>query len=233
MADARERIRDTHFTHSSEVKRPIGSENVACIRVTSISIHTSTWQVLLYMIQWKHPINEYSPMIHTFKITQRNGDEHTVYVDEQDRALVEQHIWRVNSSGYAATDVCTQTVPRQSYVLLHRLLMNPGELHIDHINRNRLDNRRCNLRVCTQTQNNRNRCKQVNNTSGYRGVVQYRGKYTVRISLNGTDTYHGYYTSKHSAAIVANIKRRELHGDYSVGDCVGNLHALYYPELVH
>jgi hypothetical protein len=172
-------------------------------------------------------------MIHTFKITQRNGNEHTVYVDEQDRTLVEQYTWHMGNSGYAQTNMCTHTVPRQSILQLHRLLMNPGELQVDHINRNKLDNRRCNLRVCTNTQNRRNVLEQVNNSSGYRGVARNRDKYKVQVSINGTNTYHGIYTSKHAAAIVANIKRRELHGDFSVGDCVGNLHALYYPELVH
>lgn len=52
--------------------------------------------------------------------------------------------------------------------LLHRYLLNPPkEMTIDHINRNPLDNRKCNLRVCTQFINNQN---QSHNTSGKVGV---------------------------------------------------------------
>jgi HNH endonuclease len=170
-------------------------------------------------------------MIHTFQITRRNGDTHTVYIDTQDRALIEQYTWYISSNGYACTKVHTATGPYT--LLLHRLLMNPGELHVDHVNRNKLDNRRCNLRVCSDAQNKRNRDKQINNTSGYRGVCLDGRTYRVQISLNGTRSRHGHYTTKHAAAIMANIKRRELHGDYSVGDCTSNLHSLYYPELVH
>lgn len=52
---------------------------------------------------------------------------------------------------------------------LHRFVMNPSKgLTVDHINRNPLDNRRCNLRICTQFENNQN---QKHNTSGKVGVT--------------------------------------------------------------
>ena len=55
--------------------------------------------------------------------------------------------------------------------LLHRLLMKPPRnMVIDHINRNPLDNRRINLRICTVDENNRNLSLRKNNTSGNMGV---------------------------------------------------------------
>lgn len=170
-------------------------------------------------------------MIHTFTITQRNGQVHTVYVDEQDIALVSKYTWCIGTDGYVVTNVRTSTGSTQLHI--HRLIMNPGELHVDHINRNKLDNRRCNLRVCTPAQNARNKGVYGNNTSGYTGVVKTRTKYKVQCRLNGVNTYHGTYTTSHAAAIVANIVRRELHGEFSTGNQVGTLHQLYYHELVH
>lgn len=170
-------------------------------------------------------------MIHTFTITQRNGQAHTVYVDEQDIALVSKYTWCIGKDGYVVTNVHTST--GSTLLLMHRLLMNPGALVVDHVNRDKLDNRRCNLRVCTQSQNTRNKGMYSNNTSGYTGVVKSRTKYKVQCRLNGVYTHHGTYTTTHAAAIVANIVRRELHGEFSTGNQVGTLHQLYYPELVH
>lgn len=170
-------------------------------------------------------------MIHTFTITQCNGNEHTVYINKEDRELVERYGWYVANDGYVCTNIRTQS--GRTRVTLHRLLINPGELHIDHINRNKLDNRRCNLRVCTPSQNKRNSNKRSDNTTGYRGVSLERGKYRVQVICNGVNHRKGSYTSVHAAAIVANITRRELHGEYSVGDTTSTLHMLYYHELVH
>lgn len=170
-------------------------------------------------------------MIHTFTITQRSGQVHTVYIDEQDRDLVDKYTWGIDSNGYVGTNV--RTLTGQTRLLLHRLLMNPGELVVDHINRNKLDNRRCNLRVCTQSNNSHNKGMYRTNTTEYRGVTRYRSKYRVQCKLNSTNLTFGMYTTKHAAAIVAGIVRRELHGDYSQGNQVGTLHQLYYPDLVH
>ena len=58
----------------------------------------------------------------------------------------------------------------------------PAGLTVDHINGDRLDNRRQNLRVCTQGQNNCNRLERVDNTSGFRGVSQRKdGRYQAYI----------------------------------------------------
>lgn len=170
-------------------------------------------------------------MIRTFTITQRSGQTHTVYIDEQDKELVSKYTWSIDSGGYAGTNILTPT--GQTRLLLHRLLMNLGELVVDHVNRNKLDNRRCNLRVCTHSNNSHNKGTYTNNTTGYRGIVLHRGKYKVQCRLNGTNTHFGVYTTKHAAGIVAGIIRRELHGEYGQGNQVGTLHQLYYPDLVH
>jgi len=60
-------------------------------------------------------------------------------------------------------------------VLLHRFIMDANSNSIvDHKNQNTLDNRRENLRVCSRAQNNRNRTRNTNNISGYKGVSYYK-----------------------------------------------------------
>ena len=84
--------------------------------------------------------------------------------------------------------------PRQLYILdcngnhLHRVLIPdvPKGYEVDHISLDTLDNRRCNLRVCTHQQNQCNQPPQKNNTSGVSGVSYYptRSKYRARIKAS-------------------------------------------------
>lgn len=80
------------------------------------------------------------------------------------------HDTRWKNSGYY---MCNR--PRgEKCIKMHRFIMNcPDDRVVDHINHNTLDNRKCNLRVCTQFENNQN---QRNNKSGIPGVFR-RGHY--------------------------------------------------------
>lgn len=70
---------------------------------------------------------------------------------------------------------------------LHRYLLNVTDpkLDVDHINGDTLDNRDCNLRICTRQQNMYNRKLSKNNTTGYKGIdIVPNGKYRARIKVN-------------------------------------------------
>lgn len=88
---------------------------------------------------------------------------------------------------------------------------------VDHINRNALDNRWCNLREATKSQNQFNQGMNRLNTSGYKGVSLHKktGKWTVRIGAYGHYHYIGLFETKeeaHSAYVDASKK---LHGEFS------------------
>lgn len=88
---------------------------------------------------------------------------------------------------------------------------------IDHINQNKADNRWCNLREATRSQNSQNTGLQVNNTSGVRGVNWHKqeGKWRVRFALNGKRYSFGAYDDLETAAAVAAGARKKLHGEFA------------------
>lgn len=77
-------------------------------------------------------------------------------------------------------------------VLMHRIIVNVElGMVVDHINHVMLDNQKGNLRVCTYSQNSMNKCKQLNNTSGFTGVTWHHGKWEARIMVNRKSIYLG------------------------------------------
>jgi len=102
-----------------------------------------------------------------------------ILIDKKDLRGLDLANLRITSNGYAAIG--------KEY--LHRLIMNPpANIQIDHKNLNKLDNRRCNLRICTHSQNGMNRGKQKNNTTGFKGINEdkrrKRKKYRARIGVD-------------------------------------------------
>lgn len=86
---------------------------------------------------------------------------------------------------------------------LHRLIMAPPpRLVVDHINGDPLDNRRCNLRVCTQAENLRNGKGHRDSGSMFRGVSKYKNGWRAQIFVNGKVVYLGTYKTEHEAAIA-------------------------------
>lgn len=99
-------------------------------------------------------------------------------------------------------------------ITLSRVIMNvSNEFKVDHINGNTLDNRKCNLRICTQAQNTRNRIKPKVNTSGYKGVSkQTKGKKWIARVAN---IYLGLFDNPEDAAIAYDKKAKELFGEFA------------------
>ena len=118
--------------------------------------------------------------------------------------------WRINRDGYA-----------HSSVLMHRLILNCNDknLYVDHINHNRLDNRKCNLRVVTPQQN----CW---NSVSFKGKSKFKGvkvdnsdkRYTYYIArgcLNDNQVHIGVYKTELEAAYAYNILVKENFGEFA------------------
>ena len=100
----------------------------------------------------------------------------------------------------------------RSTILMHSLLT--GFQRVDHINGDGLDNRRANLRAVTNAQNQYNRSRQSNNTSGFIGVSWFepQGRWMARITLQGVQRFLGYYDTAEDAARARDAAAIELHG---------------------
>lgn len=101
---------------------------------------------------------------------------------------------------------------------LHRYIMNAkrGE-YVDHIDGNFDDNRKINLRICNNAENNRNRGLQKNNTSGYSGVgwAKREQKWRVRIKVDGKEKHLGYFDNKNDAILAKKHAEEKYFREFS------------------
>jgi hypothetical protein len=88
---------------------------------------------------------------------------------------------------------------------------------IDHVDRNPLNNQKINLRFADRQENNRNRNKVEGCSSGYKGVnwVKSRRKWVAKIYHNGTQYHLGYFKIEKDAALIYDLKAKELFGEFA------------------
>jgi hypothetical protein len=100
--------------------------------------------------------------------------------------------------------------------LMHRYLINAqrGDI-IDHINRNKNDNRLENLRISNLSYNAHNTSKRKNVTSKYIGVSTKSNKFISSIAKNKKTYYLGMFDNERDAALAYNKKALELYGEYA------------------
>ncbi len=113
------------------------------------------------------------------------------------------HIFKANRSRtiYAATNV--RTSDDKGCRFMHQLILAPPEgVQVDHRNGNGLDNRRHNLRLADNSQQQANTWLSVNNTSGYKGVSWYKttGKWRAQIKIKQKTKSLGHFDTKKEAA---------------------------------
>jgi len=103
-------------------------------------------------------------------------------VDDVDFESLSQHRWTRHNRGYVHRSVKGTTGLR---LLMHRQIMGdppvPG-LEIDHVNRCKKDNRRCNLRWVTRSENRENTPPRADNASGYKHINKRVSRRTGRVS---------------------------------------------------
>lgn len=146
------------------------------------------------------------------------------FFDKDDYDLISKYTWFKHDTGYFRANT------KSKQISMHRLVMgcyrDDNELEVDHINHNISDNRKVNLRLVTNAQNQMNKQKSTRNTSGAKGVSWSKSKkcWFAQIGLNGKLIFIGSYADFDSACEARKEKEKELYKEYnydpSTWDCV-------------
>lgn len=147
-------------------------------------------------------------MIYTIK----NGK--TCEIDVEDHAKVLGYNWHVTEYGYVRGNK-----PGQPRIMMHRLLLPDVKdtQEVDHIDGNRLNNQKSNLRACSKSNNQWNRKTNKNSSTGFKGVHLdvKSGWYYARIQVSGKRINLGSFSSAESANQARMDALAEYHGEFA------------------
>jgi len=140
-------------------------------------------------------------------------------IDKEDYNKIKDKKWSVCIDGkkkqliYASCRVGSHINKSRTTKKMHRIIANASCIDIvDHINHDTLDNRKCNLRICTNKQNCENRKLDIRNKTGYTGVLEYKGnKYLAQIGHNNKNIHIGIFDTKEEASDAYNYYKKILH----------------------
>ena len=136
-------------------------------------------------------------------------------VDIEDFQELNKWKWHVGNRGYAVRHLKDSN---RIKIFMHRVIIDaPIGKEVDHINQDRLDNRKDNLRVCTRQENLMNQKMSKINTSGYKGVSYYKkdNRYESRIGFNNKVIYLGRFHTGQDAAIAYNVAAKNYYGEFA------------------
>ncbi len=132
-------------------------------------------------------------------------------IDIDDLEKVIKYNWFASENGYI-----TRSESGKPFALHRELMHVPIGFVVDHRNGDKYDNRKSNMRVCTQQQNSSNTKKRDNTSSQFKGVTLRKdGKWQSGIQLNGKRIYIGYYDNEVTAAIAYDAMAKRLFGEFA------------------
>jgi hypothetical protein len=135
-------------------------------------------------------------------------------IDKRD-AWVTKWKWSYHHTGYAFRNC--RVAGKKRMVLMHRLIMNaPADLYVDHRDGDGLNNRRTNLRLCTNSQNQMNR-HVVRSASGRKGVTWNKSvqKWQASIKKDRRSYYLGCFSSLDEAEAAYLSAAAEMFGEFA------------------
>jgi len=150
-----------------------------------------------------------------FLIKTRNKNNYEIIIDTEDCFYLKNCLLSISKEKNYIYPVFYFNKTRKR---LHRIIMNcPKEMVVDHINGDTLDNRKCNLRVCTNAQNIMNSFPHKNKSCEFKGVCfskKYK-KWQSQITFEKKNYFLGYFENKVDAAIVYNNAAIKYFGEFA------------------
>lgn len=145
------------------------------------------------------------------------GTNKKALVDDEDYPLLSRYKWHFDHKEYVKSSIFNTTVK------LHRMIMAaPKSLQVDHINGDKLDNRKCNLRLCDNASNQANKKKRPlmkgkPTSSRFKGVHyrKDRKEWSARIGHKNKRIDLGSYKNEEDAAIAYNKAALKYHGEFA------------------
>lgn len=137
-------------------------------------------------------------------------------VDDEDYEWLNQWKWTLNRCGKDGKYLYAGREANGKQIRMHRQILgltkNDPEM-ADHINHNGLDNRKCNVRICSNQQNQANSKRKNVGSSKYLGVRWHNNKWAA--SIGKKRSHIGYYKNEIDAAKAYDKKAKELFGEYA------------------
>lgn len=142
-----------------------------------------------------------------------DNNNNSIFIDTEDYEKVSQFYWYVDKKGYVVTTVDGKVKK------LHRFIMDISErkIQVDHINHQKLDNRKCNLRIVNNSKNQMNRSLMSNNKSGVTGVVWHKRDniWEAYITVDYKRIYLGRFEKFEDAVKARKEAEEKYFGEYS------------------
>ena len=168
----------------------------------------------------------------TIPLNGKRGEGKYMIVDDDDYDFLSQFSWSYSRKGYAQAYIpvkwkhkytCGKAIQAQRMILWDKL---SNGLYADHINRNKLDNRKENLRVCNINESNRNRGpiyfkRRQDIVSKYKGVWWDKTRWRSAITVNNKKIYLGRFDDEDEAASAYNNAASFYFGEYANLNVIG------------
>lgn len=159
----------------------------------------------------------------TYDLTGEFGKGYTLkgeefWFDKEDYDKIKDYCWSYNNVGYLYTTLYNGPKAKNKKILLHRLIMDfPKNKVVDHINHDKTDNRKSNLRICTMKENAMNKSQLKSNKSGEIGVSysKERNKWIARIGYSGKSKTLGYFITKEEAIKARKEAEEKYFGEFA------------------
>ena len=153
-------------------------------------------------------------------ISGKIGEGKHALLDNEDFKSASKLKWHMSTKGYVLRQVWDPIEKKCNVLMLHHFIVGRPKkgLQIDHINHDKSDNRKINLREVTNSQNQANTNKRKNNSSGFKGVHFNKShkKWSALIGFKNKRYSLGYFNKPEDAAIAYNKKALEFFREYAL-----------------